>query len=347
MLKLVDMEITKQDIKFIVLFILILLGKFLSAQDSFFSNHHTTSLYNNPINTGLSKNDWRFINNYRCQWKSFGEPYNSYFTGYDRQFYLYNENISSGLFFIRETSGSNNYYSNNISASLAYHKEIKNDTYHIGIQAGYLQKGINNNNMTLPDQFDMSSGYFNPEFATDDEIIRSKMSAYVFNVGLGFSKKFNGKEFTIGYSYHNINIPVSSFINLDYTIFKKNALFIESKIGLSTKFYLTPYIYSATQQSSNQTTIGTSIGYIYKHDQLKDYDITGGVYLRTGRLKFNESIVLSAGVEVSNFLVGINYDIGISKVARMVGLKNALELSFIWKGIYSNINKSKNKCVRF
>ncbi|OFX52083.1 MAG: hypothetical protein A2046_06055 [Bacteroidetes bacterium GWA2_30_7] len=341
------MQFTKQDIKFIVLIILVLIGKFLSAQDSFFSNHHSTSMYNNPINTGISQNDWRFINNYRCQWKSFGQPYNSYFTSYDRQFYLYNENISSGIFIIRETSGSNNFFSNNITASLAYHKEIKNNTYHIGIQGGYLQKGIDTKNLTLPDQFDMSSGYFNPEFSTEDNIIRSKMSAYIFNFGLGFSKHFNGKEITIGYSYNNFKIPVSSFINLDYSLYNKNTIFIESKIGLGTKVYLTPSVYSLTQHASNQVTLGTSIGYIYKYDQLKDYDISCGVYLRTGKLKFNESLIFSAGVEVSNFLLGINYDIGISKIARMVGLKNALELSFIWKGIYSNIDKTKNKCVRF
>lgn len=317
------------------------------AQDSFFSNNHTNSLYNNPINTGLNKNDWQFINNYRCQWKSFGESYNSYFTGFDRQFYLYNENISAGLFFIRETSGNNTYYSNNMTLSLAYHKEIKNDTYHIGLQGGYLQKGIDNNHITLPDQYDMSSGYFNPDFSTEDQIIRSKMAAYVFNVGMGFSKIFNGKEITVGYSYHNIKIPIASFINLDYTVFAKKSLFIQSKIGLGTKLYVIPYIYTASQQSSNQATIGASVGYKYKYNQLKDYDVSAGVYLRTGRLKFNESIVCSAGIEFNNIIFGINYDFGISKIARMVGLKNAIELSFIWKGIYSNIDKSRNKCVRF
>lgn len=341
------MQLTKQEIKFLVLFILILIGKFLSAQDSFFSNQHTTSIYNNPINTGLSKNDWRFINNYRCQWKSFGQPYNSFFTGFDRQFYLYNENISAGMFILRETSGSNNYFSNNITASLAYHKEIKSAIYHIGFQGGYLQKGIDNTNITLPDQFDMSSGYFNTEFSTEDNIIRSNMSAYIFNVGLGFSKEFNGKEITIGYSYHNFNIPTSSFINVDYSIFKKQAIFIESKIGIGTKTYFKPYFNTVSQQASNQTTVGASIGYIYKQDQLKRYDITYGIYLRTGAYKFNESIILAAGVEFNNILVGVNYDFGISKVARMVGLKNALEFSFIWKGIYSNIDKSRNKCVRF
>src|SRR5687767_12885245 len=76
------------------------------AQDIHFSQYYASPLSLNPAYTGDYKGDWRLMNSYRHQWRStFNTPYTTNAFGYDRQFYLFNENLSGGLIWVQDKSG--------------------------------------------------------------------------------------------------------------------------------------------------------------------------------------------------------------------------------------------------
>ena len=82
---------------FIIVFVLV---KTTFSQDIHFSQFYASPLSLSPYQTGNYNGDWRFMHNYRTQWRSISEPFNTISVGYDRNFYVYNEQLSGGIFFI-------------------------------------------------------------------------------------------------------------------------------------------------------------------------------------------------------------------------------------------------------
>src|SRR6267378_6675680 len=117
----------------------VLLALNSSAQDIHFSQFYASPLSLSPANTGNFNGDWRIMGNYRTQWKEVTKPYVTNSIGFDRQFYLFNEKFSGGLFLINDKSGGNLNVMK-ICGSGAYHRKIARNELHAGIQLGYVSK---------------------------------------------------------------------------------------------------------------------------------------------------------------------------------------------------------------
>src|SRR4030042_3201253 len=130
------------------------------GQDIHFSLFNACPLYLNPANTGNFNGDWRLSGIYRNQWTALADPFSTAAAGFDKQFYLLNQNLSFGLAFISDESGSLSLFVNKLYGSLGYPRIIHHHEIHLGLQIGYVLKSLNYGSLTLPNQWDQETGGF-------------------------------------------------------------------------------------------------------------------------------------------------------------------------------------------
>ncbi|MAS38999.1 MAG: hypothetical protein CMB84_03260 [Flammeovirgaceae bacterium] len=134
--------------------LLIILISFLpgviQSQHIVYSQYYSSPLILNPSMTGLGEFG-RFGINYRNQWTSIGDGFNSYSTWFDYNFL--ESNFSVGVNFSGEEFNLSNYSSNHISPSISYEININsNMIIRSGFQINYSSIGLDNSKLIFFDQ---------------------------------------------------------------------------------------------------------------------------------------------------------------------------------------------------
>ena len=81
-------------------------GKFY-AQSVHFSQLYSCHGLVNPAEVGNFDGNWRFNNNYRIQGGNFSDPYKTSLLGFEKHFYISEEQISAGILYLNDFSAQN------------------------------------------------------------------------------------------------------------------------------------------------------------------------------------------------------------------------------------------------
>lgn len=343
------MQITKSDIVFIIVFILIMLFKSVSAQDSHFSQQYVSLMNVNPALTSECKADWQLTNIYRTQWKNISVPFKTYLLQGEKQFYVFNENFGGGFLLMHENSGILKFKTTQLIISGAYHKKISFNSFHLGFQVGYISKALSMNSITLPDQYDVYSGYFNPELESQDFFSNENTNNIVFNAGFIWKKEYENIKPLIGVAMYNFNSPKYSLLESSNNVISiRKVIHTEVEISLNKHFRTVPAIIYNNQKKASEILLGNMIKYHYQiGDELKANDFFAGLYYRTGFNRISDAIIISGGFEIQNLTLALSYDHTVSEIKYLNGNSGAFEIMLRYKGIYTNLDRGKRKCVRF
>lgn len=341
------MKIKMSDIKVIALIAFLLISKLLFSQDNHFSQYENTGFIVNPALTGLDDSDWRLINNYRSQWSSVTSPFVSKHIAFERQFYLYDENISGGVFFLNEKSGVLSLNSTKIGLAASYHKKISYNYFHLGVNINYNNKSLNSDNITLPDQFNMNTGYFEGDYPTREIISYEQYSNFTYNIGLIWSKKSDYLVPQAGIAFYNLNQPTESYLLGDERLGVKKVFHGSVKFGISDKSFFKPNIILFNQKNASELFWGIQYGYALNNEINKSQKIFAGFNIRSGFGRNTDAVVFSAGFEYRNVQIHGSYDINISELDKYSGKKGAFELSLIYRGLYTYLEKKDSGCKRY
>ena len=97
----------------------------ISAQDIHFSQFYESPLLLNPAAAGSSPTDFRFVLNYKNQWKSIGTPYKTIALSYDQRFYLNKKkkgnHLGIGVNLFNDKVGLSTLTTNQMNLNVAYH----------------------------------------------------------------------------------------------------------------------------------------------------------------------------------------------------------------------------------
>jgi len=149
-------------IKKLTLIPLLLFGLMGYSQDIHFSQFMNSSFLYNPGSTGLINGEHRFLINYRSQWASVADPYNTFSFTYDTRAFKKATNkvkMGIGLGAFRDVAGDTEFGTTSILLSAS--ALMKLDNFHslsLGLQGGVMQNSINNSNMRWVNQYD-GDGY--------------------------------------------------------------------------------------------------------------------------------------------------------------------------------------------
>ena len=316
------------------------------AQDIHFSQYFSTPLTISPSNTGNYVGDFRIMGNFRTQWKEVAKPYTTESIGGDKNFYIRNEKISAGLLIINDKSGGN-LQVNKFQLSLAYHKTIGKNTFHIGIQPGFTLKSINSNE-TFPDQFDWNSGQFNGAIPNNETNLTYRLNYFDLNWGAGYDRKLTSKvELFTSFAMFHVNAPKETFLSNSNTLKPRNVFSLGATWYALPKITIQPSICMMGTDKASEFLFGSRFFYSLDKDYSINKAVFVGVYGRSGFANLTDAFFAVVGANWKNYYAGVSYDFNISQLKTASNYRGAFEISFIYTGMSTRLTKSQIPCDRY
>jgi len=317
------------------------------SQDVHFSNFYNAPLIINPANTGNYIGNWRLIGNYRSQGNSGNDEYKTTSLAFDMPIYYYRQMGSVGIIFINDNSASNTLSANKVYLSLAHFIKISSKSYlHMGFQFGFVHKSYSLSNLSFPDQFDMTSGYFNPDMPTQ-EIGEKQNSGYLdLNWGLIWSRKAGRFNSEIGVAMFHYNKPNENFTNIANSLPPRYLMHSFFEINFNNRLYVKPKLLYTYQNKNNELLLGQDLGYRFKNsNSLKDINI--GVFYRGGFDRNLDAIITKVGLQYKSLNFALCYDFEIPKQSISTYAKSAFELSLYYTRPSTSLKNRTIPCETF
>ncbi len=345
----IDMLKVRFNVILLIGLFIISFSREISSQDFHFSQFLASPVYINPANTGNFQGDYRLSGNYRDQWSSIAIPYKTVAISMDRNFFLFHKKIGGGISLIGDQSGDIGLTTSKLFFSGTYYHTIDGYNLHFGIQPGLLLRTYGSNEITYPDQYDHSIGYFNPSIPTQELINSGKRLLFDLNTGIVASKVF-GKYFTeAGISLFNINSPKETF---NRKVMKdrmpvKQIYFARMETKLDEHWKIYPEILYAREKKGIDFLTGTRLSYKLDENNLHIKNLLFGAYFRNMIFRNADAIILLAGLEVQKFKFAVNYDFNVFSLSRATSFTGAFEISIIYTEISTIFNKFTIPCDRY
>jgi type IX secretion system PorP/SprF family membrane protein len=307
----------------------------LSAQtDPHFTQNYTYPMYINPAMAGQNGGDYRVSAIYRSQWSAMGSPYRT--TGLSADAETSN-NLALGVNLLNQSAGDAGFNYFNAYASIAYTgvKFGRRDDHYVvfAMQAGVLNRHVNQSKFKWDDQWNPITGYSASNATTESF---NKTSATTLDMGAGafYYDASPGKILNLfgGVSFYHINKPGDPIVSTESTelntIPMRYSLHGGFNINLAGGANLIPHVLYNQQGNARELTLGI-------HGQKmvnEETALTAGCYYR-----IRDAVSPCIGVDYKNFLIGVSYDVNVSKTGAMTKNMNSFELSF------SYVMKKKNR----
>jgi len=326
--------------------LVMLIGLSGFGQDIHFSQSFHSPLLLNPANTGNYFGDWRAVHNYRQQWTQIGKPLSTIGFGYDRQFYLKRQKMSAGIQVVHDESGDFRLVHQKILASVAYHHTLGPNRFHFGIQVGYVLKRLDVNGVTLPDQYDVIIGLFNPALQTAEVNFNNREEYADINVGAMYSRQIGRFRPEVGLALYHVNQPNETFTyDINY-LAVRTVTHANVTIELNDRYSIEPRAIFMVQNKARDLVFG-SLGYMnLAKNGLRAKQAFAGIYLRDGLTRNWDAFILQTGLGFKKLRAAVSYDITVSRLRLANSFRGAIEFSVIYTGLSSILTKRAIPCQR-
>ena len=312
------------------------------SQDIHFSQFFQNPGQLNPSLTGSFNGLGRFSTNYKSQWRSIDNTYQTFALNADGGFFknkTYNgkgDFLGLGLNFFTDRAGELKLRTTSILFNIAYNLKVgKGQTLAAGIQAGFIQRSIDPNNGKWGIQYDGNS--YNPNYPTGEYI--SNATKYVADFGLGMTYTWTNEEkspsrnWTVlfGAGAFHVNQPNQTlFSNGEDKLHLKFNPHLKINIPLNKKEFLIPQMMYTLQGASKELIVGFDFRHFLSSDAkytgfIKESAIYGSVYFRN-----SDAIIAGLGYMYSGSQAGLSYDINISKLSLASQYQGGLEVSLTY-----------------
>ena len=171
--------------RFLFIGLIVLLECSISlAQDIHWSQFNDIPLFQNPAHAGHFDGDYRFVGNYRNQWRSVTVPFSTISLSADMPLSGY-KNIGVGLLFFNDAVGDGKLQTTEVQGNISYLFKLTSDSSHIfraGLNFGMNHRQINWSQLYFDNQFNGTQ--FDPNLPTN-ELFQTDRKTNA-SVGAGF-----------------------------------------------------------------------------------------------------------------------------------------------------------------
>lgn len=316
----------------------------LKGQDFHLSQFYFSPQTLNPANTGNFDGEWRLTNNMRRQWGEIS-PYSTIVIGFEHQISIKKQHFAGGIMLLNDRSNYANMNINGAYISAAYIKRFNGHQLRLGLQGGYVNKHFPKENLSFPDQYDITQGHFNSDLGTQEPNFREEMSYMDINAGIGWKKRLGFLTPQLGAALFHANRPNGSFLKDNSTLPFRQVYNGTIKIEPSNSFYLTPRFLYMQQNNVSEYVAGISGAFMIE-EHIPERSIFVGGYLRNGVQNF-DAMILTGGIKYDQWTLGLSYDINMSGLKTANSNPSGLEISITYQSISSTIEKITVPCERF
>lgn len=320
--------------KLIVLLYAIFIILQLQGQDIHFSQFNQSYLNLNPAETGRFNGDYRFNGNFKNQWSSISEPFQTFsFSAEGKQLIDKLPKLATGLTFYHDQAGAGNLQTTEFQISLAYSNKITSDSslsISGGLQLGVMSRSINFDRFTFDEQYNGRA--FNPNQPSGENFALDSYNNFSLHSGLAFEYLLEDrKSFQLGFSFYNLSSPDQSFLGSNIPLDLRSSIYLTSDYIVSEKLDLLPGILHSRQGKFQETVIGSNLRYRLNESSYLKRNVYGGLWYRNA-----DAIIISSGIDYNQWQVGLSYDINISGLEVASNNRGGLEIALTY--IITNFN---------
>ena len=327
-----------------MLYILFLLSYCqLNGQDLIFSQYYNAPIHVNPAFAG-TVNHPHFTTNYRIQWPSLNNAYETYAVTYDQFFKRFNSGI--GFIALNDDQGDGTLRTTKLAGIYSYKIQFNRDwQIKFGLEASFNQNRVDWEKLIFFDQIDPINGPFDGAgvpFPTSEVRPESDNHTYL-DIGIGMLL-YNPK-FYVGMSLDHINGPYVGFTTTanDPTSLSLPLLFsihggfqidLDSRNKAGRGTFISPNMIFARVSDFNQLNIGAYV---------QVNQIFGGAWVRH-TLKNIDSYIISFGVNLEYIKIGYSFDLTSSELGLSTGGSHEVGISLGLENLVKKESKY-NDCL--
>lgn len=316
-----------------LLFLLVITGTSVLAQDPQFSQYYQAPLYLNPGFTGITPQQ-RVVFNHRVQWPNLPQAFATSAFSYD----IFVDELRSGFGILMTTDkmGSAGWRTTTVGLTYSYKVKItENLVFSPGLNFGYGTNGIDRTKLRMGDGLEYDG------ISLDPDLYKLGQQNY-FDFSSGFL--FYSRSLWLGASFTHMNQPNLSILNDVSKLPMKTAIHAGAKLAIGgdsrtrkgKQDYLTPsFIYRLQGSSFSQLDVGLN----YHIDP-----VSVGVWYRgkpfsqtVENTVQQDALILTLGLYMPHLTVGYSYDFTTSKLQTTSG--GAHEISIIFEFVAKRVDR--------
>jgi type IX secretion system PorP/SprF family membrane protein len=320
----------------------------LDGQDPHFSQFYISPLTLNPALTGMKNGDVRVAANYRHQWATVSEPYQTMSIAADYNILrgrIGDNMMGVGLIVFNDKAGTSSLRRTRIAASLGYSQNIgvEGSYLSVGFEAGMMNQSINPNQLLFENQYDGAS--LNDNIGSGENFMNTSIWNFDMTAGIAWSYTTDKyTSFYAGASIGHLNQPEINFlVNQPDNLAMKYTVYGGAEFRINGYLSALPRAVILTQGVHTEINAGF-YAKLHLSEPKSEYAFSmsiGAMY----RLK--DAIIPMFRIDYGPVAVGLSYDLNISKLAAASNTQGGAELSFIFKGISNGNDTSPIPCPSF
>jgi type IX secretion system PorP/SprF family membrane protein len=303
---------------------MITVHKTVAQTDPHFTQHYTFPMYVNPALTGSADGDYRASAIFRNQWGSITTPYRTMGVSFDART---NKNVALGVNVLNQSAGDGgfNYLTSSLSFAYTGVKFGEGLRHHIvmAIQGGIINRRVNTSKFKWGDQWEPISGY-QPGNLTAETFNQTSSTVFDMGAGVLYFDAAPEKKANVfgGFSVYHLNKPKDPIISIRSAGLNTIPMRYMVSAGVSYNFSertrIVPHALYMRQGTASESMLGV-YGQINVNPET-DF-MLGGYY------RFNDAVSPYVGIDYKNFVIGLSYDVNMSKLGSMSKNVNSIELS--------------------
>jgi type IX secretion system PorP/SprF family membrane protein len=195
-------------VMFVIAILLLFVRQRVNAQDIHLSHIHASPTYINPAMTGLFNADVRFIGNYRSQWQTFTNGFQTFLGSADmklNQGFGLQDDVGAGIQVSSDKAGDLNFRTVSANLTFSYLKALNGIGDHFvsfGISNGIVQNRLDLSGLRVFDQ--------DPYLQSGD--FHNQLTYYDLNAGAAWFMPLRRQDFLyVGGSIYHLNRALVSF----------------------------------------------------------------------------------------------------------------------------------------
>ena len=332
--------------------VVIMTSTIVIGQDVHFSQYYRSPLIVNPALTGLLPGNHRAVINYREQWSGVA-PFTTYGLSYDAAILkkkLKNKYLGVGLLAFKDEAGDAKLSTTQLSISVSSVITLNNKhDLSAGLQGGFAQKSISGSSLQWGAQYEENTGY-SSSVSSGEAPAFENYSFGDFSAGLAWSFSNNAKSSSnsisanAGVALHHLNKPEQGFDTEE--LHMQMTAHAQLKVGIkNTGLGIIPSVLYMNQGPLKEINAGGLLRYRLKEESkytglLQETAIYLGGFYRMG-----DAFIPTFIFEISNYSLGISYDLNTSSFKEASNGKGGFEISlqYINPNPYKNPDRNKRR----
>lgn len=326
------------------------------AQDIHFSQYAETPSAINPALAGVTYNT-RVIGNYKSQWSSVGNKYETMGISFDQT--IKHKKLKSSYFafavnIFKDMAGDARLSTLNPNLGISYIQRVsKKMKMSGGLQSGFFYRTLDASNLRFDRQYD---GYsYNPNLSSGESPAKSGITSFDLGGGVNLnyvqSDKFisskDAAKFDVGIAAYHYRLGRTSFLNSDERLQTRFCAYFNGDFNIPNSINtIMPTILYMRQGPNTELIAGALFKFVLGDPSTYTSLKKPKAFSIGGYYRYRDAIIPSILFQYNRYAIGVSYDINVSALTPASKRNGGMEVMLrynIFPGYGVNLGRTDTK----